>query len=92
MKILAVRLRSLFDLFDRHLHPQRLQLANQPLRCCPHCAAYNSPRPSLDKATALCNNCDRQLSEYYAYGYQRLLLQSPASTLGFAVGGVMTRR
>ena len=30
MKILAVRLRRLFDLFHRHLHAETFQLANQP--------------------------------------------------------------
>ena len=45
MKILVVRLRSLFDFFDRHLHPQRFQLSDQALALRVHVTALEILTP-----------------------------------------------
>jgi len=51
MKILAVTLGSLFNLFNRHLHSETFQLANQPFALLVSVALLEVIIPSLSGLT-----------------------------------------
>src|SRR6476619_4514165 len=77
MKILAVRLRSLFDLLDRHLQAKTFQLANQPLALLVYVAPVEVVPTEFLILRAILQDVIDHHQNTMAYGYERLLLAHP---------------
>src|SRR5712692_9651153 len=77
LKILAVRLSSLFDLFDRHLHPQRFQLSHQSLALPVYMATVEVVAAQVRIARPALQDVIGAHQNPVAHGYERFLLAPP---------------
>ena len=78
MKILAVRLGSLFDLFDRDFHPETFQLANQAFARLVYRAPVEVVAPQLLRARSVLHDVRDHHQHPMAYRHQPLLLAQPS--------------
>src|SRR5262245_56295683 len=77
MKILVVRLSSLFNLFVRYFHPETLQLANQPFALLVHVAPVEVVTPEVLIGGTLLQDVMGDHENTVAHGDERFLLAHP---------------
>ena len=77
MKILAVRLSSLFNLFNCDLHPQRFQLANSPFALRGYVAPLEGVAPKILIRRARLHDVRGNHKNTVAHSDQRFLLTHP---------------